>query len=98
MFETAELARKVPKDAYKRRVPKLRAALIDAQVKSSPHELSLRFFTLSKSVRRSVIASDAEQHSIGIKTERDIDHETRHHRRHWAHRIKARDQAEGTRP
>ena len=23
---------------------------------------------------------------------RDIDHETRHHRRHWAHRIKARDQ------
>ena len=33
-----------------------------------------------------------------ITTERDIDHETRHHRRHWAHRIEARDQTEGTRP
>ena len=27
-----------------------------------------------------------------INTERDIDHETRHHRRHRAHRIEARDQ------
>jgi RNA polymerase sigma-70 factor (ECF subfamily) len=29
---------------------------------------------------------------------RDLDHETRHHRRNWAHRIKARDQIEGTGP
>ena len=33
-----------------------------------------------------------------INTERDIDHETRHHRRHRAHRIEARDQTAGTRP
>ena len=30
--------------------------------------------------------------------ERDSYHETRHHRRHWAHRLKARDQIEGAGP
>ena len=35
--------------------------------------------------------SESDQHGRGI------DHETRHHRRHWAHWIKARDRTEGTR-
>jgi RNA polymerase sigma-70 factor, ECF subfamily len=45
-----------------------------------------------KRVRRSVIPVHAAAIDR-INTERDIEHETRHHRRYRAHRIKARDQA-----
>jgi len=54
--------------------------------------------TCHKSVCCSVIPGARSATLNRINTERGIDHETRHHRRHWAHWIEARDQTEGTRP
>jgi len=49
------------------------------------------------SARRPVLESARSTTRNRLNTERNIDHETRHHRRHWTHRIQARDQTAGTR-
>jgi RNA polymerase sigma-70 factor (ECF subfamily) len=51
-----------------------------------------------KSACRLVIAHTRPAALNRRHTERGIDHETRHHRRHRPHWIEARDQTEGTRP
>ena len=51
---------------------------------------------VSQSVRRSVISSTTLGNIESAQHGKDIDHETRHHRRHRAHRIEARDQLRNT--
>jgi RNA polymerase sigma-70 factor, ECF subfamily len=48
---------------------------------------------LEEANARQVVTRARQRIRRSINTEGDIDHETRHHRRHWAHWIKARDQA-----